>query len=193
MLLRFARHPENGEIYAWAIAELEKRHRLEGAARWAKLLLEKDPKTPVAERCRKLIKRSEITGKIAPLSAKEKQVTAQLGGRILVIDFFATWCAPCVESIPKLVDLLKRREQDGLRIVGIAMDDDKEKLVRFKRDHSVPWPFIRSSFEGDVDERFGVLEIPSYVVIDVAKGTIIETELSGDALLTRLNALLDTR
>jgi len=193
MLLRFARHPENGEIYAWAIAELEKRHRLEDAARWAKLLLEKDPKTPVADRCKKLIKRSEITGKSAPLSAQEKAVTSKLGGRILVIDFFATWCVPCVESIPKLVDLLKRREQDGLRIVGIAMDDDKEKLVRFKRDHAVPWPFIRSSFEADVDDRFGVLELPAYVVIDVDKGTILETELSGDALLTRVNALLDSR
>jgi thiol-disulfide isomerase/thioredoxin len=193
MLMRFARHPENGEVYAWAIAELEKRHRLDGAARWAKLLLEKDPRTPLAERCRRLIKRSEITGRAAPLSAKEREVVAKLGGRVLVIDFFATWCVPCVEAIPKLVDLLKRREQDGLRIVGIAMDDDKEKLVRFKRDHGVPWPFIRSSFEADVDERFGVLELPSYVVIDTKSGKILETELSGDALLTRVSALLDAR
>jgi thiol-disulfide isomerase/thioredoxin len=193
MLARFARHPENGEIYAWAIAELEKRHRVEEAARWAKLLLEKDPKTPLADPCVRLIRRAELIGKAAPFAEKERAVVKELGGRLLLVDFFATWCVPCVESTPKLVDLLKRREQDGLRIVGIAMDDDKEKLVRFKRERGVPWPFILGSFGGDVDERFGVLELPSYVIVDLKTGKILETELTGDALLTRISALLDAR
>jgi thiol-disulfide isomerase/thioredoxin len=193
MLARFPRHPENGEVYAWAIAELEKRNRLADAARWAKLLLEKDPNSPLAERSKRLIRRAELTGSAAPFTAKEQAVVTKLGGRVLVIDFFATWCVPCMESLPKLVDLLKRREQDGLRIVGFAMDDDREKLLKLKKERGVPWPFIRSSFESDVDERFGVLELPSYVVVDQKSGKILETELSGDALLTRVSALLDAR
>jgi thiol-disulfide isomerase/thioredoxin len=192
-LARFPKHPENGEIYAWAIAELDRLHKLDAAARWAKLLLQKEPKSPLADRCTRLIRRAEIHGKPAPLSGKEKAVIDKLGGRIVLVDFFATWCVPCVQSIPELVDLFKRREQHGLRILGIAMDDDRDKLIAFKQKAGVPWPFIPASFDGDVDERFGVLELPSYVIIDAKTGAILESELVGAALVARLNALLDAR
>ncbi len=193
VLRRFPRHPDSGEIYGWAIAELEARHQLEAAAHWAGLLLENNPKSPLAERCRKLIHRAKALGRPAPLSERERRVMAKLGGRIVVLDFFATWCEPCIESIPKLLELVKRREKDGLRVVGIAMDDDQEKLIRFKQENAVPWPFIQDSFSSDVDERFGVVELPTYIIIEARTGKILESELAGDAMIARVSSLLDQR
>jgi thiol-disulfide isomerase/thioredoxin len=69
----------------------------------------------------------DITGK--PLSLNDVK------GKVVIVDFWATWCGPCLMSIPELVDLQEKYKAKGLVIVGISVDDDKVskgELVAFK-------------------------------------------------------------
>ena len=68
---------------------------------------------------------------------------SDLRGKAVVLNFWATWCPPCNEEIPWLVDLQKRYGSQGLQIVGIAMDDgDPKDVVKFAAAHSINYPIL---------------------------------------------------
>lgn len=69
--------------------------------------------------------------------------------KALVINFWATWCAPCREEFPELVELYERRKEEGLEIVAISMDEpeDVEKALQFLREQKANFPSYIRSFE----------------------------------------------
>lgn len=188
---RFASHPEAGEIYAWALTELERRDRIDDAARWAERLLEKFPRNAMAERARRVVTRARLLDRPAPFNKAEEKIADAAGGKILLLDFWATWCVPCVQSLPRLTAFYEKHRAQGLAIVGVDMDDTAEAVDAFVKEHKVPWPMIRSGFDQDIDERFGIQELPTYVIIDQRTKKILATDLEGDELFTRLSELLE--
>ena len=78
-------------------------------------------------------------------------------GKVVVLDFWATWCGPCKTSIPWLIDLSKKYKADGLAVIGISMDEDGWEVVRpFVEEMWITYPVVLGNkrvayLYGDVD------------------------------------------
>jgi peroxiredoxin len=93
-------------------------------------------------------------------------------GRVLVVDFFATWCEPCRNSIPHLVKLNRKYGKQGLQILGMSADEDGERVVKsFAAEQHINYPVALAG--ETVTDAFGVRSIPVMVVID-KKGKVAE-------------------
>ena len=101
---------------------------------------------------------------------------SQYSGNIVLLDFWATWCQPCRMSIPELVDIQKRYNDQGVVILGVSLDDPKQfnnnYLRAFKKKFKMNYPVLRSSDEM-LRDYFGnrQISIPTMYIID-RKGKI---------------------
>jgi thiol-disulfide isomerase/thioredoxin len=69
----------------------------------------------------------------------------KLRGKVVVIDFWATWCGPCVRDLPKLEAMHRKHEANGLVIVGISFDRERSKLESFLKARQIPWAQVYPS------------------------------------------------
>ena len=91
-------------------------------------------------------------------------VLSNLEGKTLYIDFWASWCAPCITSLPQYNDLYKKYKQDGLEIIAINVDNPIEDGLDFLIDTPLDF-LIPQDPEGDAAELFGVIGMPSSYLI----------------------------
>ena len=85
-------------------------------------------------------------------------------GEWVVVNFFATWCTPCVQEHPELVEFTTRHVDDGVEVVSVAFDDSREEIVEFFERNGGDWPVIPSD-TGRIALDYGVTGVPeSYVV-----------------------------
>lgn len=76
------------------------------------------------------------------LSGREINLAEQ-EGKVILVNFWATWCAPCRKEIPDLIDLHSEMEDDGLMVVGIAVDEEGESVVKpFVEKQNVNYPIV---------------------------------------------------
>lgn len=113
-------------------------------------------------------------------------------GYVLVMDFFATWCAPCRESIPHLADLTRKYGKQGLQILGMSVDDGGDKVVKeFIVNKKINYPVALA--DEDLQADYGLRSVPTIYVIN-KKGVVVEkymgfsdeTGRSMEALIKRL-------
>lgn len=93
-------------------------------------------------------------------------------GHVLVLDFFATWCQPCRESIPHLVEMNRKYGKQGLYVLGLSADEDGERLVKaFAEEQRISYPVALAGETTLAD--FGVRSVPVMIVVD-KKGKVAE-------------------
>ena len=88
----------------------------------------------------------------------------QLKGRLVLLDFWATWCGPCVKAAPHMVALNEKFGEQGLQIIGISLDRDPEALQRGVKDLGFTWPQVLDT-SGQISGQFGVEAIPSMFLL----------------------------
>jgi cytochrome c biogenesis protein CcmG/thiol:disulfide interchange protein DsbE len=86
-------------------------------------------------------------------------------GKILVLNFWATWCAPCVEEMPSLVDLQRRMGPKGITVVGVSVDLSSDAYQRFLKDHNIDFLTVRDPDHKSSD-LYGTFKYPETYIID---------------------------
>lgn len=118
------------------------------------------------------------------------------GKGYLLLDFWATWCGPCLAEIPVLKELYSSYGNKGLSIFGVSFDSGKKKWEKFIHDNGILWTNIiidipeNGPRETQAWQDYGLEGIPWNYLIDCSTGMIIDKNLFGDDLQERLAELL---
>ena len=121
----------------------------------------------------------------------ERVNLADLRGKVVLIDFWATWCGPCVGEIPNVVAAYEKYHSKGFEVIGISLDSEKSALKSFIKDHDMPWPqhFDGKGWDNEYGREYGIRSIPAVFLID-KKGFVASTTARGANLEIELERLL---
>lgn len=90
---------------------------------------------------------------------------SQLKGQVVVLNFWATWCPPCIEEMPSLVQMQERLKSKGVTVLAVSVDADENDYRRFLRDHNVNLLSVRDASQKS-NELYGTFKFPETYVID---------------------------
>lgn len=131
----------------------------------------------------KIVKGSEPYALNGSDTTGKKLNLADYKGKVLVLDFWATWCGPCVHEIPTVLETYKKYHDQGLEILGISLDNKKEDLDKFMVKTPLPWAQVLDrelGKEGNAN-HYGVKAIPFVLVIG-KDGKVAAVNARGDDL-----------
>jgi thiol-disulfide isomerase/thioredoxin len=115
----------------------------------------------------------------------------KLKGKVVLIDFWATWCGPCKVEMPNVIKLHNKFNEKGFEIVGISLDRDRAALENYIKVNKMNWPqhFDGAGWNNGVAAKYKVRSIPATYLID-RKGKIRYRSLRGRALEEAVETLL---
>ena len=129
-----------------------------------------------------------LIGKNAPeftakdVNGKEYSLRSLLkGNKYLLVDFWASWCAPCRKGIPEVKEFAKKYAKDGLVILSISTDAKREDWVKALEEEQMPWTNLLDE-DGSIKKAYDVGGIPSVFLINAKSGKIIFEKLYGEAI-----------
>lgn len=128
--------------------------------------------------------------KYAALDGKAVDLT-KMRGKVVLVDFWATWCGPCRAEVPNVVAAYKKYQEKGFEVVGVSLDEDKEAMLAYTKEQGMTWPqhFDGKGWQNEVSSRYGIQSIPAMWLVD-KKGMIRSTEARGEQLTALIEKLL---
>jgi thiol-disulfide isomerase/thioredoxin len=120
--------------------------------------------------------------KVLPFEAKATDGSAVkfpdgYKGKVVLLDFWATWCGPCVAEMPNVIAAYDKYHSKGFEILGVSLDQEKAdaKLAAFTKEHKMPWLEIYDGkyWKADIAVKYNINSIPHAFLVDGDTGMII--------------------
>lgn len=163
-------------------------------------ILKEFPTSPIADSIEGRRRQRESIGKPFELeftdAVKGSTVSIRgLKGKVVVIDFWATWCGPCVAEMPRMKEIYAKYHYKGVEFIGVSLDQPKEQggldaLKKYVDENKIAWPqyYQGDGWASESSKKWGINAIPSMFVVD-AEGKLFSVEARGK-LETMLPELL---
>ena len=123
------------------------------------------PAIAAATTCRPNAKRANLQLAFRDLTGRRVSLE-RYRGKVLILDFWATWCVPCQVEIPGFIDLYRKYQSAGLEVVGVSVLDDFKKASPFVHQHGMNYTVLDGNDRDDVERAFGPFAgLPTTLVI----------------------------
>jgi|694.fasta_scaffold60001_3 thiol-disulfide isomerase/thioredoxin len=108
---------------------------------------------------------------------------ASLAGKVVLVDFWATWCGPCLQEIPNILAQYEKYHAQGFEVLAISLDESREDLDAFLAGRKLPWPILFSGkgWEDPLARSYGISGIPQLILVG-RDGNVISTTARGERL-----------
>jgi peroxiredoxin len=129
----------------------------------------------------------ELLFRVTTNSPLELKVTAvngstidleKLRGKVVLLDFWATWCGPCLKELPNVLAAYNKFHGKGFEIIGISLDQDKESLIKFIKARGITWPQHLDETK-QISQRFKIEGIPTMWLIN-KQGLVVNVNARDD-------------
>lgn len=155
-----------------------------------------DPRgADLGEKIELMAKRMRLVGKPfeleGMLTTKKPIDWASYRGKVVLVDFWATWCGPCIAELPNLKILYRQFSPKGFDIVGVSKDSDRKELEEFLSENEIAWSnlFEDEAEDHPLAEKYGIMSIP-YTILVGKDGKVIKMNPTSAQLKEKLTELL---
>lgn len=193
----------NGRAYKYALGGMciglqSKNHP--GFLKYGELFLEKygDEDTPMIQNFKTVVNRSKsfMTGAVAPdftqKSPEGEDISlSSLKGKVVLVDFWASWCGPCRRENPNVVRMYNKYKDQGFEILGVSLDKRKDPWVKAIEKDKLTWYHVSDlkGWKNEVAQMYSVTSVPHTVLLD-REGRIVARNLRGHDLEAKVAEII---
>lgn len=187
------------QILSEIIMSADQDSNLELASEAIAAMKESFPDAPENASLERVLYRLQLVGKPIELEGTtlegKKFNIAEYKGKVVLVDFWATWCGPCIAELPNVKRLYEEYHDKGFEVVGISLDDNAGDVAAFAKDKKLPWIQLLPAkdespgFESPLAKFFGIRFIPMMFLVD-KDGKVTAMNVRGRALAEAVPKLL---
>lgn len=196
---------QHGQLVAYAVRMLGQQEDKEAATKLVSLVKpvfensDDEQVAAMAERLEGAVRYMDLEGSEMEIEGRllsgEPFDWSQYDGKVVLVDFWATWCGPCIRELPNVVENYQKYHDKGFEVIGISLDEDAQKVREFVEGRDIPWPTLFSddpqatAWNHPMAVKYGIQAIPAAILVD-QQGKVVTKSARGEALGRHLQELL---